>query len=149
MSVTVTDLPRARGRLLRERLAAIRVRHRSRAAVAVALALAALVALSAPGAQRDRTSQPAGSGPVRVPAGERHAIATALGYPYPLRCLMITMSDSSVDYARANVERTNGCGRYRGYLNASLHRVHGAWRLVLDEGQLFVPNRLLAPSNRS
>jgi hypothetical protein len=30
-------------------------------------------------------------------------------------------------------------------VNASFHRVGGAWRLVLDEGQLFVPNRLLRP----
>ena len=54
-------------------------------------------------------------------------------------------STSNPEYARAAVDRTKGCGRYHGYLNASLDRVDGTWRLVLDEGQLFVPNSLFTP----
>ena len=135
MSITVREVPRVRGRPL----------GRVHIAVAIALALTALVAIIAVVAQGNRTGLPVRVGRAQVPDGERRAIAAALGYPYPLRCLTITISGSSADYARANVDRTNGCGRFRGYLNASLHRVNGAWRLVLDEGQLFVPNHLLAP----
>jgi hypothetical protein len=50
---------------------------------------------------------------------------------------------SNPDYARVTVDHTSGCGRYHGYINASFHRVDGMWRLVLDEGQLFVANGLL------
>lgn len=71
------------------------------------------------------------------------AIAAAFGYPQ--RCLAITISATNPDYANAHLEREHGCGNYHGYVNASLHRVDGVWRLVLDEGQLFVPNNLLIP----
>ena len=136
MSVTIREVPRVRGR----------PRRGTHIAVGVALVLISLVAIIAVAAQSNRTGRPAGVGRIRVPESERQAIAAALGYPYPLRCLTITISDSIADYARANVDHTNGCARFRGYLNASLHRVDGAWRLVLDEGQLFVANSLLAPT---
>ncbi len=144
ISITVTKLPQTLGRPLRKRLVAIRVLT----AIAIAIAGAGLGAIIASTLQRNRTNAAASTGRARVPVGERTAIAAALGYPYPPRCLTITISDSSPDYARVNVNRTSGCGRYRGYVNSSLHRVDGGWRLVLDEGQLFVPNILLAP-NRS
>ena len=142
ISITMVGPPPARGRPLRERLPRIIVRHRALAAVAVTLAVAALAATIA--------SALWGAAPVRstaaqLPAGQRTQIAAALGYPYPLRCLSITVSPGAPDYARADIDRTNGCGRYHGYINASLHRVGGAWRLTLDEGQLFVPNSLLRP----
>ncbi len=145
VSITVTELPPAGARPLRGRLGTTRVHHRARIALGMVLALAALAAMIVLGAQSNRVSRPVGGGRARVPAGERRAIAAALGYPYPPRCLTITILDSRVDYARANVDRANGCGRYRGYVNASLGRVDGVWRLVLDEGQLFVPNSLLVP----
>jgi hypothetical protein len=71
------------------------------------------------------------------------AVAAAFGYPH--RCLSITISPADPDYASAHVDRAGACARYRGYVNASFHRVEGVWRLVLDEGQLFVPNSRLTP----
>lgn len=144
MSITVTDVPPVRARPFGERLAGIRVRHVARTAAAVALVLAATLGITL-ALQSGQKSRRAGAPRARVSGAERTAIAAALGYPYPVRCLTITISDTNPDYALANVDRTNGCGRYHGYLNASLHRVDGAWRLLLDEGQLFVPNSLLAP----
>ena len=80
------------------------------------------------------------------PATPAAAAEIAAAYGYPLGCLRITIAAADPAYARAHLDRTSagGCARYRGYLNASLHRVDGTWRLVLDEGQLFVPNDLLA-----
>jgi hypothetical protein len=143
VSITVTSPTPVRGASFRRRLASVHVRHTVRALVAVAIVLAGLgIALALPDSQNSRA---AGARRARLSDADRTAIAEALGYPYPLRCLTITIDDSSPAYARANVDRTSGCGRYHGYLNASLHRVDGAWRLVLDEGQLFVPNSLAAP----
>jgi hypothetical protein len=121
------------------------VNRRARVGLVLALVFGALGAIIGAAAQSSRTSRPDAARSAQVPAAERAAIAAALGYPYPLRCLTITTSAGDPDYARANVDRTSGCGPYHGYLNASLHRVDGAWRLVLDEGQLFVPNSLLTP----
>lgn len=147
ISITVMDPPPVQARPLRERLAGIGVPHGALTAVAVTLALAALgsiimTAVLSSGARRSAGARRT----ERVEGGERAAIAGALGYPYPLRCLTITISATNPDFARADVDRTNWCGRYHGYTNASLHRVDGAWRLVLDEGQLFVPNSLLSGS---
>ncbi len=144
ISVTVTDLPRVVGRPARKRLTGFGAHRGARTAVAMLLALATVAAIAL-GAQSSRTTSPAAARRISVPDGERRAIAAALGYPYPLRCLTITVSDSSADFARVNVDRANVCRRYHGYLNATLHEVDGSWRLVLDEGQLFVPNSLLAP----
>jgi hypothetical protein len=80
---------------------------------------------------------------VQTQAAERAAIASSLGYPS--RCVRVSISIGISDYARANLGHGTGCSRYHGYVNGSFHRVDGSWRLVLDEGQLFVPNRLLAP----
>jgi hypothetical protein len=110
---------------------------------AVAIVLAALViALELNGGQPTRA---VGARHAELTDVQRTAIAAALGYPYPLRCVTITIYDTSPGWARANIDHANGCGRYHGYLNASLHQVDGAWRLVLDEGQLFVPNSRLVP----
>lgn len=140
ISITVTEPP-PRGTGLRERLSRIVVPRRALAVVAVALALAAVGAILATALRGTEATRRA----EQLPPGQVAAIAGQLGYPYPLRCLAITISPSDPDYARADVERTDACARYHGYVNASLHRVDGAWRLVLDEGQLFVPNALLSP----
>jgi hypothetical protein len=145
LMVTVTVVPPVRDRSLRRRLTGFGVLHGARIALAVALALAALGAIIAAELQSSRTSRPVGARRGQAHDAARAAIAAAFGYPYVLRCLTITISASDPDYARANVDRTNGCAHYRGYINASFHRVDGRWRLVLDEGQPFVPNGLLAP----
>jgi hypothetical protein len=143
VSITVTGVTPLRAWWFGGRPAVVRPARGAPAAAVAAVVLAALgVAVALPGGPRRR---PAEARPPLVPAAERTAIAAALGYPYPLRCLTITTYGGSPAYARANVDRTNGCGRYHGYVNASLHRVDGTWRLVLDEGQLFVPNSRLAP----
>jgi len=144
VTVTITVRPPAREGSLRQRLAAISRRRRGRGALGVALAVAALGAIIATGVQSGRTSR-AGAGRAQVRDAERAAIAAAFGYPYPRRCLTITISTSNPDYARADVGRAKGCRRYYGYVNASFHRVAGAWRLLRDEGQLYVPNSLLRP----
>jgi hypothetical protein len=82
--------------------------------------------------------------PAARPRPSTAAVAAAFGYPQ--RCLRITISAADPDYASAHVDRTGACASYRGYINASFHRVDGVWRLLLDEGQLFVPNSLLAPA---
>ncbi len=79
----------------------------------------------------------------RTPSAGTAAVAAAYGYP--ARCLRVTISASDPTAASARVARTGPCARYRGYVDASFHWIDGGWRLVLDEGQLFVPNNLLAP----
>ena len=143
MRVTIEAVPPARRRPLRDRLTRTSVPHRLLAVLPVALAAAALAAIIATGQQGSRANRPAGARRAQAPEEERAAIAAAFGYPYPLRCLTITISAGNPDYARADVDRTNGCGRYHGYVNASFHRLDGTWRVVLDEGQLYVPNSLL------
>jgi hypothetical protein len=78
---------------------------------------------------------------VRAGVGLR---GVAAAYGVPVRCLGVTISSHEPDYAQAHVDRTGGCARYHGYVNASFHRIDGSWRLTLDEGQLFVPNDELA-----
>lgn len=148
VTVTITVPGRTRGGQLRERLAGISGRSRTRTGLAFLVGLAALAAIIAIALPSSPTIQPAGASRAEQDAAqgvERAAIAAALGYPYPHRCLKITISADDPNYARANVERTSGCLRYDGYVNASLHRVRDTWRLVLDEGQLFVPNSHLRP----
>ncbi len=143
ITVTIKAVPAVRRRPLRERVAGIRMLYGVRTFLAVALALAIPAAIIAVGQQSSRTSRPARARRAQAPDAESAAIAAALGYPYPLRCLTITISVSNPDYARADVDRADGCGRYHGYVNASVHRDDGTWRVVLDEGQLYVPNSLL------
>jgi hypothetical protein len=152
--VTVTFVsPPVRDRAGGARLAGV-VPRGARAVVGVALAVAALGVVIPAALQVSGTGRPAVARRARVQSVERAeraavaagaAIARAFGYPYPRRCLTITISARSPDFARASVDRSAGCGRYRGYVNASFHLVGGGWRLVLDEGQLFVPNSRLAP----
>jgi hypothetical protein len=141
-TVTVTVLPSSAGRF-RERLGRIVVLHWVRFALATAVALAAAGVIIAAAQQSTRKSRPTAARRVVAADAERTAIAAAYGYPYPARCLTIAIFPANPDYARADIDRTEGCGRYHGYLNASFHRVDGTWRLELDEGQLFVPNSLL------
>ena len=151
MSITVVDRSRNRGRLGRERrLRGISVHHKALTAVAGSLALAAVGAIITTALLSNRTTGSHGArSAARIPYGERAAIVGALGYPYPVRCLAITISAATPDYALVDVDRTRGCATYRGYVNASLHRTDGEWRLVLDEGQLFVPNSLLGACRSS
>lgn len=135
LAVTVTVRPSGRARSQRPDL-----RHgtlRRRAGLALVLAALTLVGV---------TALSAGTNTLPAPPPRAAAIAAAFGYP--TRCLTIAVSVVDPDYARAAINHANGCERYHGYVNASLHRVHGDWRLILDEGQLFVPNRLLAPRYR-
>jgi hypothetical protein len=142
-AIAITVAPAAH--LLRRRLARVKVRHAARVIACVAFALVALGTPIATALLSSSASRTGSAGLVQVPAAEKAAIAAAFGYPYPLRCLTVTVSTGDPDYARAFIDRTKGCGRYRGYINASFHRVAGVWRLVLDEGQLYVPNSLLTP----
>lgn len=152
--VTVTFIPPAiSDSSRRERLASI-VPRRARSPLGVALALAALAAIVPTALEISQTTRPADADRGQVQSVQRAAraaiaaggaIAGAFGYPYPRRCLTITISASSPDFARARVDRSGGCEHYRGYVNASFHFVDGGWRLVLDEGQLFVPNSRLTP----
>jgi hypothetical protein len=139
ISITETTLPPVP---LRDRLADISARHWVRAALAVALALTAVGAIivATPGSSGTRR---AAGGLGAVPGAEKSTVAAALGHRYPPRCLMFTIANDDPDYARVAVARTNGCGRYYGYLDASMHRVDRIWQLVLDEGQLFVPTSML------
>jgi hypothetical protein len=145
ISITVTD---QQGRPRRQGPPFLGAHRRAVLAVAAAVVLAAAGAIIGSTVGGRRTTRPPGLRPGQhVYHGAIRAIAGALGYPYPERCLTIRIASSDPDYASAEVGRTDGCGRYRGYTNASLHRVDGKWRLVLDEGQLFVPNRLLGPAS--
>ena len=146
VAIAITVVPAVHGHSLRRRLARVKVRHRARVGLCVAFALAALGTLIS-------TPWPSGSASRRGSAGlhptgasEKTAIAAAFGYPYPLRCLTVTVSASDPDYAQASVDRTKACERYHGYINAGFHRIAGEWRLMLDEGQLYVPNNLLTSS---
>jgi hypothetical protein len=145
VTVTITVLPAVGDGRLSGRPPASRLLHAACAALALALALVALGAIIATGPQGDRSSRPRGA---RLATDrEKAAIAASFGYPYPLRCLTITISASDPDYARADVDRIPVCGGYHGYLNASFQRVGDRWRLIEDEGQLFVANSLLRPSD--
>jgi hypothetical protein len=129
--ISVTVPPRAHARPLRRRLA----RGPLVLAVPVAVAITAGAVLTATGGRYR------GAAPAR---GNRAAAAeVATAYGYPSRCLTISFSPGDPEYARAQVDRTAVCARYRGYVNASFHRIDGSWRLELDEGQLFVPNAAL------
>jgi hypothetical protein len=110
----------------------------SRTAFSAALLIALLGAIAAGVSLADRGGGARTAGDPRAAAP---AVAAAFGYP--LRCLTVTIYPSDPSYARAHVDPSRGCERYGGYVNASFHLVRGTWRLVLDEGQLFVPNRLL------
>lgn len=144
-AIAITVVPAVHGHSLRRRLARVKVRHRSRVVLCVAFALAALGTLIATTWPSGFASRRGSAGVHRARAGEKAAIAAAFGYPYPLRCLTVTVSGSDPDFARAFVDRTKGCGGYHGYISASFHRIAGAWRLMFDEGQLYVPNSLLTP----
>ena len=139
VSVTVTVVPTPPARRLGETRATL---ARPALAWCAALALATVAALAAlVGLMSAETS--AVTPPDALPQRAGTAVAAAFGYPE--RCLRISVSVADPDFASVHVDRTGACGNYRGYVNASFHRVDGAWRLIFDEGQLFVPNGLLAP----
>jgi hypothetical protein len=155
VSITVTVAPTARAhriQMIRARMARRRRWLSAGVAVAAVTSVALPAVLGLPGdrtmqrdrtIQRDRTNHLARAAAPSPWSADAAAVAAAFGYPR--RCLRIAISAADPDYATAHVDRTGTCGAYRGYLNASLHRVGGVWRLVLDEGQLFVPNALLSP----
>jgi hypothetical protein len=114
----------------------------ARRLAALALALALLSAVAYAVARRGLVHRS-----VRPAVAQRSTPAlagVAMAFGYPSRCLTVTVSAGAPTYAQAEVVRRPGCPPYRGYVDATFHRVDGRWRLVLDEGQLFVPNRLLA-----
>jgi hypothetical protein len=127
VQITVTAIGSDRAGWVRSRL---RRWHAAALALAVAV-LAAVAVISLAGIR---------SPGVVTPAREAAAVATAFGYPYPMHCLRITTLGS---FAHAHVVRNGECARYRDHLNASFHFIAGHWRLVRDEGRLFVPNALL------
>lgn len=141
VQITVTLEPRAHHVVLK-RFAAAGARVRTRTMLAVALALAALGAAIAVVSQAAGTSARPSA---RMRGAESANIAAAYGFGYPRRCLRIILFPGSPDFAHAHVDRTGPCARYHGYVNATFHLVGGTWRLVLDEGQLFVPNSSLGP----
>jgi hypothetical protein len=142
VSITVTHVPADRARRLREMRAGL---ANARWSLCVALALAAVTVAAVVGVQlASRRTDSAGAAGGAAQAPSPAAVAAAFGYPR--RCLNIVISAFDRDYATAHVDRTGDCAKYRGYINGSFHRVHGDWRLILDEGQLFVPNSLLSPA---
>jgi hypothetical protein len=138
VQISITVAPGRRARI-RRRLASRGPLVSPRAVGRLLLTIAALGAaaagalVGARGSSRDRAS----------PANHAEAAGVAAAYGYPLRCLTVKISASYPAYAAAHVARGRGCARYHGYVNASFHRIDGSWRLLLDEGQLFVPNDLL------
>jgi hypothetical protein len=88
-----------------------------------------------------------GRTPNRIHAAgqDRGGVAgVAAAYGYPPRCVSVTIAAGAPTYAQAELDRRPACAAYHGYVNATFHRVDGKWRLVLDEGQLFVPDKFLA-----
>ena len=143
-SITVVDLTQGHPRPLRSRLARLGVRRGALLAVVLAAGLVAVAAIALTGLLSGRTTRPPGGHPApQLTTSERVAIAEAVGYAYPLRCLTIAVFADDRDYATAELARGNGCARYHGYIYATLHRVDGAWRLVLDEGQLYLAKSAL------
>jgi hypothetical protein len=120
VQITVDVVPNERARWVRERLPRL-------ALVASALAVLAVVVALVGG----------GSGGSRARDATPAEVAAAFGYP--LRCLKVTIAGR---FAHARVNRASGCWRFRGYLDASFQLIDGRWRLILDEGQLFVRNAL-------
>ncbi|MBV9423947.1 MAG: hypothetical protein JOZ98_13615 [Solirubrobacterales bacterium] len=113
------------------------------AIIATAALLGVFIAVTS-SAARHNPSATLGTTPTTQEDGAG-AAGIAAAYGYPSRCLRVTISASDPNAATARVNRAGPCARYRGYVDASFHRIDGGWRLVLDEGQLFVPNNLLAP----
>lgn len=153
VSITVAHVPTDRARRLREmgaKLVSARWSVRAVLALAAAtlaaamLAAAMLVAVVTVLLQSGPT-HPSGGAAGATQRAAADAVAAAFGYPH--RCLNIAISAAEPDYASAHVDRSGACADYHGYVNASFHRVHGVWRLVLDEGQLFVPNSRLKPAH--
>lgn len=130
-SVEVTILSGASGPTPRERIAAGARTAPRRWVIGFVLVIVAAGALIA-------TSLPAESGSgaqgVSARAHEPGAAGVAAAYGYPLRCLTVTFSRVDADYARADVEHTGQCWRYRGDVLAVFKRVAGAWRALLRGG---------------
>lgn len=90
ISVTISVLPADERRPLKERLAGLGVLGRGRAFVAAGVALAALGAIVAAGSESSH-----GRRPPRVDRADLNGTrsASVSGYPYPLRCISMTISD--------------------------------------------------------
>ena len=143
ISVTISVLPADERRQLLERLAGVGVLGRGRAFLAAGVVLAALGAIVAIGSESSHGRAPRAD---RADLqGTRASRAPAFGYPYPPRCMSMTISDIKPVYV-AEVERANGCVGYDGSVTASFHRAHGSWTLRLGEPQLFASNSLPASS---
>lgn len=140
VQITVTVEPHAHRDLVRKAFGRTVSSLSMRTIVPVTLALAVLGSAIAVVLLAGGTSAAPSAG---TRSAESAKIAAAFGYRYPRRCLTITLFPGAPDFAHAHVDRTGPCARYHGYVNATFHLVDGTWRLVLDEGQLFVPNSSL------
>ena len=133
VSISISVAPSKRARRVRQLGAAL---VRTPRALFVMAAVAAATLGAAALLERSQTNA------VTRPAGAREhaptrAVAAAYGYPH--RCLSIVISAANPDYASARVNREGACASYRGYVNASFHRVHGVWRLILRRGTIGSP----------
>ena len=137
VQITVTVLPRARRFRERSARSAAGACMHGRAIAAAAIVIAAALIIAAPGPD----SAGVGGG---ARTGRSYAtIATA--YPYPSRGLLIKISAADPSYARADVTRRSGCGRYCVYDGVILHRVSGSWRIVLKTANYSCPVASLPP----
>ena len=129
MIITVAHVPTERARVLHE-LGAKLTRAPRSLRVVLALAAAMLVAAVALLLQSSQT-HPASGAASATQRASTAAVAPAFGYPH--RCLSIAISAADPDHASARVDRSGACAHYRGYVNASFHRVDGVWTVVRDD----------------
>jgi hypothetical protein len=63
----------------------------------------------------------------------------ASAYGYPLRCLSITRSADYPQYARADFDRLQACGRYDWTAVAVFRRERGTWHAVVKASNYICP----------
>lgn len=130
--VRVTVVPDAApdGHAIRKRFAPDRVGTSARLIAGLAVALAAVGVVVMGARQSERAGTPHAVRVTQSSSAGRAGVAVA--YQYPFRCLSVTISAIDPSYARAELDRASPCWRYGAYSIAVFHRVHGAWRTVLD-----------------
>lgn len=133
----VTVVPDPGGHALRKRLVQMRVAKSAGLVAGLAVALAAVGAIVVGALPSQRTAAPHAA-PVTQPHRAGPA-GVAVAYQYPFRCLSVTISAIDPSYARAELDRASPCWRYGAYSIAVFHRVHGAWRTVLDASSYSCP----------
>jgi hypothetical protein len=63
----------------------------------------------------------------------------AAAYGYPGQCLSVTILATHPSYARADFNHGRPCGMYGGDTTTLLHRVDGAWHVILDAAAYSCP----------